>query len=176
MKRYYRAAGFSVSEVAEALADIRWYSGELKEAAKLIDSAAAGMTKEDSRYDDVCYKAARIWFYLGNRERAKEYALRALAYYEEKYGIEKYMESMKSRPWHVYQIAVLKLYAGETEEARMLAGRMKALPLCLGCKFKICTDAMELEAGCWRPLGRQRRRLPCMKGFWKKAGAIWTSG
>lgn len=153
VKRYYRAAGFSVSEVAEALADIRWYSGELKEAAKLIDSAAAGMTKEDSRYDDVCYKAARIWFYLGNRERAKEYALRALAYYEEKYGIEKYMESMKSRPWHVYQIAVLKLYAGETEEARMLAGRMKALPLCLGCKFKICTDAMELEAGVLETLG-----------------------
>ena len=111
------------------------------------------MTKEDSRYDDVCYKAARIWFYLGNRERAQEYALRALAYYEEKYGIEKYMESMKSRPWHVYQIAVLKLYAGETEEARMLAGRMKALPLCLGCKFKICTDAMELEAGVLEALG-----------------------
>lgn len=153
VKRYYRAAGFSVSEVAEALADVRWYSGELKEAAKLIDSAAAGMTKEDSRCDDVCYKAARIWFYLGNRERAKEYALRALAYYEEKYGIEKYMDSMKSRPWHVYQIAVLKLYAGETKEAHMLAERMKALPLCLGCKFKICTDALEVEAGVLEALG-----------------------
>lgn len=157
VKRYYREAGFSMSRVAETLADIRWYSGALKEAGRLIDSAVAGMTGEDDGCEDVWYKAARIWFYAGDRDKAKAYALRALESYEEKYGIETYMDALDSKPWHVYQIAVLHLYAGETEKACLLAERMKTLPLCLSCKFRSCTDALELEAGILEAEGEREK-------------------
>lgn len=147
VKRHGREAGMFPGRTEELLADIRWCSGELEEAGRRIDCAAAEMTGKGPGRGEVWYKAARIWFYAGKRDKARDYALRALEYYEKKYGIEAYLNVLDSRLQHVYRIASLRLYAGEIQKARILAERMKGLPMCLNCRFGSCTDVLELEAG-----------------------------
>lgn len=147
VKYHYKMAGFDETQIQEALADIFWYQGNLKKAARFITKALKDYPADNGHYPVLCRRAAGIFFYLGKKDTARLWAERALQYYEKHGGFEKWLNPADGGLNRMYLLGCLQLYAGRRETVMQLAGEMKQRPRCTYCTHCTCTDAQELEAG-----------------------------
>lgn len=169
-KHHCKMAGFSRMQFKEMLADICWYQGNLKKASRYIRQALKECTADHAHYPALCKRAADISFYLGRRDAAAVWAGRALLYYQNHGGFEKWLNPLEGRLNRMYLFGTLQLYRGNLKTAGEIAAEMKQCPRCTCCRHCYCTDAGELEAGILAAKGSLAEAADIYEAILKESG------
>ena len=146
IRAHYNRDGFGDDEIGEAEARIYWYQGRLRRAAAGMRRLLAGYSRESDHFPKLCRQAAILFLFMGKRREASAWAGKGMDWYRDHGGLEKWTGSLNFRLIRLYALGMLKLCAGEEQEALSIAAEMKRSPRCLFCDHAFCVDAQELEA------------------------------
>jgi tetratricopeptide (TPR) repeat protein len=121
-----------------------YYKQKYRKALRMYKKAI-NICNDATSYDhsDYLYYMGKIYYYMGEKEKAKDAMKDVIDYYVRTYGsISQYLNSSSYKPIRNYVIGIIYYYSGDVEKAREFFEKVDCNVICRQCKHSVCYEAL----------------------------------